>query len=641
MENHIENSQNTTLNETGIAVNKTCEECQMTERILPEQELQVGEVTYLIDNIDKSMLQTMPLGLNRGNDGYYYITPQTKQKPKTIQRLTNFTLKLANKVILKEFNNPEKEKYMYEIEIDVNGQKQTVLLTPNDLKYQQRFDEIMTGYAHYNSVMDAKQHRILTAMILSSDNAETIIEYTTAGYNVCCNNNIFLTKNKCYFYGGENTAQTDIRLSNKSMLQPQFFSYEEVCSAIELQNRSGETSPKKVVAYLLKELFNMLDSAYNKHIEPYIVISMAFVTLFLKQISEDFFGTPIISLYGEAASGKTNLLRLICYAFGLDPKRDLHGGMDTVAGLIEDLENYVNIPLLVDEVELGGIDSMKRLIKAVYEQTGRKKYNCKNRINTTLFFNSNYKFLYDLEYRNRCIELNFEQVNFLRGEAEKFNHLQKYLSFVSQYIIENVTYDEIKLQIKEEEQSDLLSEVEDNRARRNLAVAISSLKLLIKLVDEPSVINFASYEECLKKYISNVVEIKNDDTDRFIIILKELLDERRGKLQAEVDYKLFSDGIHLSTGKHGRTIEIHFKKLFEAHFRGVKPLAMKDYEKKLKAIGAVAKNSHYSANIGSRYGLFLPFEVFTELKYLADRLEEIRVAGVDDEENPPSSFCPF
>lgn len=190
-------------------------------------------------------------------------------------------------------------------------------------------------------------------------------------------------------------------------------------------------------------------------------------------------------------------------------------------------------------------------------------------------------------------------------------------------------------------QSVLLSEVEDNRARRNLAVAISSLKLLIKLVDEPNVINFESYKERLKKYISEVVEIKNDNTDRFIIILKELLDERRGKLQAEVDYKLFSDGIHLSTGKYGRTLEIHFKKLFEAHFRGVKPLAMKDYEKKLKAIGAVAKNSHYSANIGSRYGLFLPFEVFTELKYLADRLEYVRIDKINNEQLPTDSICPF
>ena len=32
------------------------------------------------------------------------------------------------------------------------------------------------------------------------------------------------------------------------------------------------------------------------------------------------------------------------------------------------------------------------------------------------------------------------------------------------------------------------------------------------------------------------------------------------------------------------------------------------------------KNMHYSATLGTRYGLYLPFKVFDDLLYLYDRL---------------------
>ena len=81
--------------------------------------------------------------------------------------------------------------------------------------------------------------------------------------------------------------------------------------------------------YLNLDMFETIEFAYRGNIQVYLVVSMAFLTVFLKQISNDFEGTPIVTLYGEAASGKSNLLRLVASAFGLD-KSVLHGGMDTL-----------------------------------------------------------------------------------------------------------------------------------------------------------------------------------------------------------------------------------------------------------------------------------------------------------------------
>lgn len=615
---------------------------QSTEQLLAESGLKVGEYVFTSDLSNKNLAKSLNIGLNTGENGYYFVHPAKKTCPSILQRLTNFTIKPLNKLIIKDFNNTDKNNYLHEIELKTNSSINNMTITASILKNKDRFENVIEGYAHINSVLNKNQQEILAADILSAQ-CPIVTEYKTAGLNFYEGNQVFITADNYYLYASQNNIYNyNIRLSKKALLQPVFTKFETITADEEIKSNITDCTTEKAVSFLLKLLFDVLAKAYNNRIEVFIAVSMGFMLLFLKQISNDFTGIPVIALYGEAASGKTNILRLIAHAFGLDEK-SLHGGMDTLAGLIEDLESYVNIPLLIDEVELSGIDAVKRLIKAVYGQTGRKKYGCKTNINTTLFFNTNHKFLYDLEYKNRCIELNFEQSDFNKYEAEKFNRFQPYLSFISGYIIQNIPYIEIKAMIKAEEQSELLSSVEDNRIQRNMAIALTGFKLLIRLINEPSLYNFEYFEERFKSYIAEVSAMKDDDLTRFNTILKELLNDNNKKIKELVDYRIFTDGLHLSTGKHSKTFELHFKKLFEAHFRRTKPLDMKDYQKLLKQNGAESKSVRYSDNIPSRYGLFLPFDKFEEFKYLLDENKD-RCLGYANIENyipPIKPFCPF
>lgn len=557
-------------------------------------------------------------------DGYYEITRKsTKNNTVTyVKRMSNFTLHLVNKVIVQNFNNNDKAIHMNELTVNINGKEYNVTFSNSELTNVRKLEEKLTEYGNVINVINDTQLKETVAKTLS-EKADIVTEYKTAGYNLYDRHAIFVTKHKTYIYGNAVNELPHIRLSDQAILKPIFYSYSDLQNNSELNLSVNSINTEKYevafVSAILNRLFNTLELAYGSQIEPFIVMSMCFMTLFLKQISNDFEGTPIVVLYGEAASGKSNLLRLIANAFGLD-KSVLHGGMDTVAGIIEDLENYVNIPLLVDEVEIDGIDAIKRLVKSVYGQTGRKKYSGKNSINTTLFFNTNHEFLNELEYKNRCIELTFEQKNFDNREAEKFNHLQKYLSFVSSYIIENINYSTIRTMIKKEEESELLNSVTDNRIKRNLSIAITGLKLLIQLINTET-IQFEQYEERMKQFIDTAMSIHEDDISQFITVLKELLNDKYSKLEKNADYKIGKDGLHLQIGKHAKTLEKQFELKFNSYYKNIRPLKLKQYKELLLGKGAKMNAIHYSVTLGSRHGIYLPYDKFEDLRYLASRLE--------------------
>ena len=57
---------------------------------------------------------------------------------------------------------------------------------------------------------------------------------------------------------------------------------------------TSDISEKSLVSVLLIKLFETIEFAYRGNIQAYLVVSMAFLTVFLKQISNDFEGTPIV-----------------------------------------------------------------------------------------------------------------------------------------------------------------------------------------------------------------------------------------------------------------------------------------------------------------------------------------------------------
>ncbi|MBR1681546.1 hypothetical protein IJ707_07140, partial [bacterium] len=554
-----------------------------------------------------------------GNDGYYCYSKFLYKHLyyEELEKCTNYILKIKNKIISINPNCENKTQCFYEIVAIIDNQTISMCVKPLELENS---DILVKKLSEKAFIISSIEKFIFRAYIQKTlQNARdlpTITKTELAGYNKILGNEYFVTANKCLSYAQNSNPDIDIQLSKEAYLQPIFKTTEDILSdkKSSLYPRSTQNSTdKELTKNILLALFNMIEKAYNNRIEPFLVLGISFIFVYLNAISRDFEGIPIVVLYGEAASGKTNLLRLIAYSYGLKPNT-LHSGMDTLASILKDFNYLSNISVLIDEVE-NNIVSIISLIKNVYGQNQRKTYYSKANIKSSIFMNSNHRFLFDLEYKNRCIEFDFEQENFKPDEAKKFNEYQQYLSIVTAYLIENIPYENIKTMIENEECSELLKEISDSRTKRNLAIAVSGLKLLINLVNSEDKFGIIQFKDRLVDYINGTQCIYEEEVDKFISVLTELLSIKNPKLILGKDYKILDNGIHLLISKKNKSFEQQFKHKYKNMYEQ-KPLELKAYSKLLKKYGAEMNNTHYSKEKSTLYGLFLPFDKFDELAYL-------------------------
>ena len=553
------------------------------------------------------------------NDGYYCYSRFLYRHLyyEELEKCTNFTLKIKNKIISVNPNSDNETQCFYEIAVKIDNEEVNMCLKPLELENSDILVKKLSEKAFVISSIEKYVFKTYIQKTLQDiDNITSITETELAGYNKILDNEYFVTANKCFNYAQNTNPNINVQLSKKAYLQPIFKTAEDILAGEKNSLSSWliqSSTAKEIARRILFNLFTMLEKAYNNKIEPFLVLGISFIFVYLNAISRDFEGIPIVVLYGEAASGKTNLLRLIAYSYGLKPNT-LHSGMDTPASILKDFNNLSNISMLIDEVE-NNIVSIRSLIKNVYGQNQRKTYYSKANIKSSIFMNTNHRFLFELEYKNRCIELDFEQENFKPDEAKKFNEYQKYLSVVTAYLIENVPYQDIKTMIENEECSELLKEVSDSRSKRNLAIAVSGLKLLINLVNSEDKFGINQFNERLVDYIKGTQSVYEEDADKFIAVLKELFSTKNCKLILGKDYKILDNGIHLLISKKNKSFEQQFKHKYKSMYEQ-KPLELKTYSKLLKKYGAEMNNTHYSKEKSTLYGLFLPFDKFDELAYL-------------------------
>lgn len=582
----------------------------------------------LFNNIQDKIHKYFPgitqyTGFIEGNDGYYtYSCFKIKHNYcERLEKNTNFIIKIKNKILSINPNNEDKNQCIYEITVFIDGKEINISVTLFELQNPDSLVRIISKQAFaIASVEKSIFKTFINNELKEANNLAIIIETELAGYNKNSDNEYFVTADKCFGYADNPKPNVNIKLSPKSYLQPIFKTTKDILSDknFSLSSQLIKISPdKEIIKAILLNLFSMLKKAYNDRIEPFLALGISYIFIYLNAIYKDFEGIPIVVLCGEPASGKTNLLRLVAYSYGLTPS-SLHSGMDTPKSILQDFNNLSNIPMLIDEIE-NNITEIKSLIKNVYGQNQRKTCYSTSTIKSTIFMNTNHKFLHDLEYKNRCIELDFEQENFKPDEAKKFNDYQAYLSLVTAYLIENISYQDIKTMIENEEDSELLSDVSDSRIKRNLAIAISGLKLLIKLINQEDEVSIRQFNENLVTYIKGIQSIYEEDVDRFISVLKEIFDSKNCKLVLGKDYKILENGIHLLITKKNKSFEQQFKRKFKSMYEQVKPLELKTYSKLLKKYGAKMNNSHYPIENSTLYGLFLPFEKFSELIHLKQR----------------------
>jgi hypothetical protein len=141
-------------------------------------------------------------------------------------------------------------------------------------------------------------------------------------------------------------------------------------------------------------------------------------------------GYPINFMYGEAASGKSNLLQTIAYAFGFDT-RFLSSGNDTAMNLLHNMEYYSSVPVLYAEIEGYMRKNFETTVKAVYDRNARKRMTGFGQkqdiraVNGTLNFASNDRAHRNPQTATRLVYTEFYQDNFNPKEASKINNIRE------------------------------------------------------------------------------------------------------------------------------------------------------------------------------------------------------------------------
>lgn len=243
---------------------------------------------------------------------------------------------------------------------------------------------------------------------------------------------------------------------------------------------------KTIPELLAKCLFVSTLRTYSNRPEALLALGTALMSPFVNLIFDKTMGYPINFLYGEAASGKSNLLQTIAYIFGFD-MRMLSSGNDTALNLLHNMEYYRNIPLLYSEVEGYLQRNFEPTIKAVYDRNYRRKMRdyAKSQdikaVNATLNFASNNRTYRNPQTATRLVYTEFRKDDFIVEEAAKFNNIrEQYLSCVLPEILKN--YKDKKGLIKKLRANIKIIQMQnsklDLRCANNIAIAMVGTDLL-------------------------------------------------------------------------------------------------------------------------------------------------------------------
>lgn len=268
---------------------------------------------------------------------------------------------------------------------------------------------------------------------------------------------------------------------------------------------------------------------------------------------------PVSYGYGEARSGKSNVLELGAKIFGYGVDY-LSGGNDTSNNLMHNMEYYNRTPILFSEIEANIRKRFQENIKAIYDRSPRKimqawgqKQDIKA-INGTIHFATNDMLPKNEQTMTRLIFTEFKQGNFNHKKAIPFNAIRDdliglilpeilfYLNS-SEYIDSALKKNILEMELQEMESSGLGI---DTRSKNNLAVAKVGMDLLFQVAgldlnkanDEIKQLQ-ANYKVYLVQY-AGLIETK-DHFITFMEILTELF--RQEKPVVGQDYKLIGNGL--------------------------------------------------------------------------------------------------
>lgn len=547
-----------------------------------------------VDEGDTDKLIYFEPGIYAHQGCYYSIKYDSENKKLLYARKSNFTIEITRKIVSKFFAFGYNNEYKLEIVTHL-GEKTTVpqVLTQKELlDYRNLHDVLKSNEVHINTLTEVELKNVVLDE-LNKNKEElhiyknpSLLEHNKKPYWAYANALIDLTEDKILLPDDKTTdiIQADkissIALrTDRGMYAPELYiptlSYDEFIKENKDDELIQEFAPvsKTLPELLAKCLFVSTLRTYSNRPEALLALGTALMSPFVNLIFDKTMGYPINFLYGEAASGKSNLLQTIAYIFGFD-MRMLSSGNDTALNLLHNMEYYRNIPLLYSEVEGYLQRNFEPTVKAVYDRNSRRKMRdyAKNQdikaVNATLNFASNNRTYRNPQTATRLVYTEFKKDDFIVEEAAKFNNIrEQYLSCVLPEILKN--YKDKKGLIKKLRANIKIIQNQnpklDLRCVNNIAIAMVGTDLLFTAANFDKDYLQSDEIKLFQSNLENYTKAYQDMThtedvfEKFLRIF--LLLAKSGRIQYGSEYVFNAKKKELSIYVNG--VYQHFKKEFK------------------------------------------------------------------------------
>lgn len=543
-------------------------------------------VTVDIKPERKAIMDFFERGIYPFKGCYYHVKYDSDSGQLTYVKKSNFTLNVTKTVVVNTYSFENHQEYQLEIVTNIGNKttKPIILSQKELLDLKNLHDVLKEGGIHLHCLKDTELKNILLEELSNIPEELNIFKNPSLVFHndspfwiyknaaVDLKNGNVLTSNTNskgviqLDYNNSFTLKTD-----RDMYAPELYIPEMSYSEFVEQNKNDElikefsatsTSIEELIA---KCVFVNTIRTYGNKVEPLLTMGTAIMSPFVDIIFNKTMGFPVNFMYGEAASGKSNLLITIAYLFGFNT-RFLSSGNDTAMNLLHNMEYYKNIPILYAEVEGYMRKNFEATTKAVYDRNSRKRMTGYGKeqdvraVNATLNFASNDRAHRNPQTATRLMYTEFYKNDFSPEEASKINQIrEKYLSCVLPKILKWYADKDTILKMLDNNTKIVLKHNSnlDLRCVNNIAIAMCGMDILYHVANFSKDFKGGKEIQTLNKNLESYIKSYQDIThtedcfEKFMAIF--LILAKSNKIQYGSEYvfnpqkneiSIYVDGVH-------------------------------------------------------------------------------------------------
>ena len=295
--------------------------------------------TVVIEDEHAKLLNYIENGIYRFNNNYYEIKYNAKKQVLTYTRKSNFSINILRTVVFNTLNFENIQEHKLEIVTNIDNKvSMPKILSQKELLDVNNLHEILKESGiHIHTLKDAQFKNIILNELKNTN--EELNIYKNPSLINHDKKNYWLYKNaivnletgdilkptdkdkNIIVVNSKNTISLDV---DRGMHAPKLYipeitynEFVEQNKGIELIQEFAPTS-KTIPSLIAKTLFVNTLRTYDNKVEAFLVLGTALMSPFVDVIYDKTMGFPINFMYGEAASGKSNLLQTIAYILGFD-----------------------------------------------------------------------------------------------------------------------------------------------------------------------------------------------------------------------------------------------------------------------------------------------------------------------------------